>query len=274
MVRRDRVSEELRRLVENATSNLSGFRSRNIKEGSRTVIKEVALAKGKESEYLLVKFYNTISILSKLNALFRMSRAKRAWIHSHQLVMRGISTPAPVAFGETMLRGIRQESFFLTEKIPAAKGSDVFLKELPQQFTDGEQRVLRNDFLVRLARMIRWMHITGLCHGDLKASNILVTIPEKELSVFLVDMDGVKMRNKMRAKDVARDLSRLKAAFTEVLSQSEYDYFLTIYRKGNRFFQTHHKKILEMVHTLTAKKIRQKQIINFHRKDAEAAKGR
>ena len=129
MMGKDRASEELQQLVKNAAFDLAGFRSRNIKEGSRTVIKEVALPNGKESEHLVVKYYNTINILSKLKALFRMSRAERAWIHSHQLVMRGIPTPAPVAFGEKRPWGIRQESIFLTEKIPAAKGSDIFLKK-------------------------------------------------------------------------------------------------------------------------------------------------
>jgi len=274
MTTRERISEELQQLIKNAAFDLSGFRSRNIKEGSRTVINEVALPKGEELEHLVIKSYNTGGVLSRLKALLRMSRAERAWIHAHQLVMRGIPTPAPVAFGQKGPWGIRQVSIFLTVKIPTAQGSDIFLKELPQQFTDREQRVLKKDFLVRLARMIRWMHVTGLCHGDLKASNILVTIHEKELSVFLVDMDGMKMRNRMRVRDVARDLSRLKAAFTEVLSQSEYEHFLNIYRKGNPFFQTHHKKILEVVHALTAKKIRQKQRSNLHRKDTEAAKER
>jgi len=261
MIRKGWNSKEFQQVVKMDAFAASRFSGKKIKEGSRTIITELALTDLQEAESLVVKYYNAISIVSKLETVVRMSRARRAWIHAHQLVMRGIPTPTPIAFGEKKHWGIRQESMFLTKRIPEAQGSDVFLKEIPQQFTDQEREHLKKRFLVKLARLIRWMHLTGICHGDLKASNILVTVSEKELSIFLVDMDGMKVRNTLRAKEVAKDLSRLKAALAEVLSSSEFDYFLNIYGKGNRFFQTHQKRILETVDFLAAKKITQKQLV-------------
>jgi len=76
-----------------------------------------------------------------------------------------------------------------------------------------------------------------------------------------VDMDGVKIRNRVGVKEVARDLSRIIAAFSEILSPSEEAYFLKIYQRGNKFFQKHEKRIMGRVHKLVAKKIQQKQKI-------------
>ncbi|MBW1678596.1 MAG: hypothetical protein JRJ08_00380 [Deltaproteobacteria bacterium] len=268
---RKAYGSSLSQVFERMDVNFQGTGSKNIKKTSRSSVKEIVLSPERKSQSLIVKEYKSINLLSRLKAVFRISKARRAWINAHNLLMRGISTPVPVAFGEKKRWGIIRESFFITEKIPEAEASDFYLKEL-----SGNLRDLKKEFLIRLARQIRWMHQTGICHGDLKASNILVTILEEKPVIFLVDPDGVKIRNKLGVKEIAKDLSRLRAAFSGILSQSEHEYFLAIYGRGNRFFQDNEKKIMKKVRALTDKKIQQKQKnkVSIHRKDAEDAKGR
>jgi len=240
-------------------SNIREPEDEIIKEAPRILVKAIVPDQGENSQQLIAKKYrNAPGFLQRLRALFRSSRAKRGWINAHNLIMRGIPTPEPVAFGEKRHWGIIQESFFLTEKKPGAQGSDVFLKELSQHPTDLEKKALTKDFLVRLARIVRWMHITGISHGDLKASNILVTIRKKRPFIFLIDLDGAKIRSKVGTKGIAKDLSRLRAAFSGILAQAEQDYFIQAYRKDNSFFQGHEKRIMDKVLKLTERKIKQK----------------
>ncbi|MCD6352837.1 MAG: hypothetical protein J7M06_01325 [Proteobacteria bacterium] len=250
MVKKDYVFSQTLKKIK---CNFQGSGVKDIKKTPLVSVKELTLPRDNKSRCLIIKEYKAIGWSSKVKAMFRISRAKRAWVNAHNLLMRGISTPAPVAYGEKKRWGMVWESFFITEKVSESQASDLFLK------SPSKKSSLKKNFLVNLARLVRWMHQTNICHGDLKASNILVASDGKNPRIFLVDMDGVKIRPTIGIKDIARDLSRMRAAFSDILSQSELEYFLRIYGKDNRFFQTHEKKIMKKVHKLTAKKILQKQ---------------
>ncbi|RLE05944.1 MAG: hypothetical protein DRJ06_08415 [Candidatus Aminicenantes bacterium] len=260
MVRSDYVSD-FSQILKKIESNYAGTEVKNIKKSFRTSVKEVYIPQQGKNCSFIIKEFKTAGFMPNVKALFRNSRPKRAWINAHNLIMRGIPTSAPIAFGEKRRFGIIQEGFFMTKKIPEAKTSDVFLKKITKDLNDSEKASIIKDFLIRLARLIRWMHQTGICHGDLKASNILINTFKKRPTIYLVDMDGVKIRNRVGVKEVARDLSRIIAAFSEILSPSEEAYFLKIYQRGNKFFQKHEKRIMGRVHKLVAKKIQQKQKI-------------
>jgi tRNA A-37 threonylcarbamoyl transferase component Bud32 len=260
MVRSDCVSD-FSQILKKFESNFTGAEIKNIKKSFRTSVKEMYIPQQSKDYSFIIKEFKTAGFMSKVKALFRNSRLRRAWINAHNLIMRGILTPVPVAFGEKKRFRIIQEGFFMTKKIPEAQASDVFLKEITKDLNDSEKASIIKDFLIRLARLIRWMHQTGICHGDLKASNILINTPKKRPAIYLVDMDGVKIRDRVGVKEVARDLSRIIAAFSGILSTSEETYFLRIYQRGNRFFQKHEKRIMGRVRKLAAKKIQQKQKI-------------
>jgi len=246
-------------MIEEKGFSFQGAGIKTLRKTSRGSVKEAAFSEGIKSRPLIVKEYKAEDFLSSLRTMFRTSRAKRAWVNAHNLLLRGISTPLPVAFGERKRLGMLRESVLLTEKIPGAKTSALFLKELSENFSDSKKIALfKRDFLIRLARLIRWMHQTGICHGDLKASNILVTLHKGSPFIFLVDMDGVRIRNTLKVNDVAKDLSRMRAAFSGILSQADQDYFIEIYRRGNRFFQDHEERIMKKVNTLAERKIKQK----------------
>lgn len=259
MIRKEYDTNEFLQLLCRFHPPLSKSNTQKIKESLRTSVTEMEYLDQGKSKTLIMKYYKSADFLSTLKELFRPSRAKRAWINAHNLLMRGIPTPLPLAFGEKEQWGLIQESFLITEKIPEAKASDIFLKELSGKPFAHKNLSTKNLFLVKLARMIQWMHQTGICHGDLKASNILVTMQDEEPSVMFVDVDGVKIRNKLRVKDIAKDLSRVSAAFSGIFFPPERDYLLALYGRGNRFFQDHKNKIVGKIHQLTAEKIRQKQ---------------
>lgn len=228
-----------------------------IKRTSRTIVKEVGCS-GNSTSWI-VKQYKICGWLARVTAPVRSSRAKRAWVNAHNLVMRGIPTPIPIAYGEKRRWGIVRESFFITEKIERAEKGDLFLEELAKNSSNFPNASLKEDFLVRLARLVRWMHQTNIHHGDLKAGNILVTVQNERPLIYLVDMDGVRIRRSIGRKDIVKDLSRIKAALSGVLSPSDQGLFLEIYGKDNTFFQDNRKRITENVERLAADKIRQKQ---------------
>ena len=226
---------------------------KNIKNTPSVAVKELALTQSNESRCFIIKKYLQIGWVDKIKAVVRTSRAKRCWINAHNLLMRGISTPRPIAFAEKKRLGRVRESFFMSEKLPGAQASDLFLAD------PSKRSFLKQEFLFNLARQVRWMHQTNICHGDLKASNILVVLHEQRPGIFFVDLDGVKVCNSIRIKDIAKDLSRMKAAFSDILAQSQMEYFFRVYGRDNTFFQSHKKKIMEKVDNLTMKKIEQKR---------------
>ena len=69
-----------------------------------SLVKEVFFQeKGKD---LIIRYYNQTSFFSTLRSLFQISPAKKTWVTMHNLIMRGIPTLVPVAFGERKRRGI------------------------------------------------------------------------------------------------------------------------------------------------------------------------
>ena len=109
------------------------------------------------------------ALFSTLRSLFQISPAKRTWVTMHNLIMRGIPTLVPVAFGERKQWGILRDCFLAFEKIPEATSGAIFLKELSETPLIVQNTSLKKGFIFHLARLIRWMHQTGICHRTLKS---------------------------------------------------------------------------------------------------------
>ena len=179
---------------------------------------------------LYIKRYNYQNRLYALKNLFRPSRAKRVWKVSQKLVACNIPTPLPISFLEQKKGRLLIKSFFISQKIDGALDLNVAIQQL--QTTGSPHDASQKISLIRkVAHLVRSLHDCGICHRDLKASNILVQrISEKEGKVYLVDLDSARFRKGIPKKDRIRDLARLNASlFNTGISTTDRLRFLHSY---------------------------------------------
>ena len=161
----------------------------------------------------------------------------------HNLIMRGIPTLVPVAFGERKRWGILRDCFLAFEKIPEVTSGAIFLKELSETPLIVQNTSLKKGFIFHLAQLIRWMHQTGICHSTLKSSDIGVTFDPKKVLLHVVDVGGMMIKKNVGINEVAKDLRNISLSFLHVLEQKDQNFFFKIYALGNTFFKDNEEKI-------------------------------
>jgi len=224
--------------------------SKNIKR-TENLVKEVFFQENAKN--LVIRYYNQNSLFSTLRSLFQISPAKRTWVTMHTLIMRGIPTLVPVAFGERKRWGILRDCFLAFEKVPEATSGAIFLKKLSETPLEIQNTSLKEKFIFHLAQLIRRMHQTGMCHRTLRPSDIHVTFDHKKVLLHMVDLDGMMIRKNVGINEVGKDLRNIRLSFLHVLDQKDQNFFFKIYAWGNTFFKGNEKKIMDKMKKNSAK---------------------
>lgn len=222
-----------------------------IMKGSDSLVKEFFFQD--KARGLIIRYHNQTGFFSMLRSLFQISPAKRNWVNMHNLIMRGIPTLVPVAFGERKRWGILRDCFLAFEKIPEATSSAIFLKELSERALIVQNTSFKKGFIFHLAQLIRWMHQTGICHRTLKPSDIGVTFDHEKVLLQVVDVDGMTIKKNVVINEVAKDLRNISLSFLNVLEQKDQNFFFNIYASGNTFFKDNEKKIRDRMQKLYPK---------------------
>ena len=180
---------------------------------------------------LYIKRYNYQNRLYALKHLFRPSRAKRVWKVSQKLVACNIPTPQPISFLEQRKGRLLKKSFFISKKIDGALDLNVAFQQLQtgRSLHDTKQK---KSLIHQVAHLIRSLHDCGICHRDLKASNILVQgVSKQGEKLYLVDLDSARIQKGLRKKGRIRDLARLNASlfYTPGISTTDRLRFLHNY---------------------------------------------
>ncbi len=149
------------------------------------------------------------------------SRARRIWKNAHGLALRGIPTPKLFACGPGWVVG---------EWVEGPNLGDVVRRDVPEM-----RRAEREEFLFRLARFVRCLHARGVCHRDLKSSNIL----SSERGFFLVDLDRIVFSGEVGDRDRIFNLAQLNASVDAALTRGDRLRFLRYYvgRDRGRWLQ-------------------------------------
>jgi tRNA A-37 threonylcarbamoyl transferase component Bud32 len=144
-------------------------------------------------------------------AIFRGSRAARAWRIARGLRERGIATAEPILLCEPRQLLRRGSGYLATRWIEGSTNLHLYLWDLARRPPAERCRRVRQ-LAMSLAQLLGQMHSRGVIHRDLKALNLVIVETGDGLSAFLVDVDGVRLRRRVSDDSRALDLARLAAS--------------------------------------------------------------
>ncbi|GEM_PF-3344784 len=153
-----------------------------------------------EGGRLYGKYYRPASWGDILKAVFRPSKALRAWKRSCMLEAFGLPVPRAIAAGSRRVAGMPLGSVFFAEGVEDGICLDRFLHQRRGSREAGEA-------VRAVGRMVGLLHRRGFSHRDLKAGNILVRAGAPG-EVFLTDLDGLTGPRRLTARRRRKDLAR------------------------------------------------------------------
>ncbi|MCB5187523.1 lipopolysaccharide kinase InaA family protein [Methylobacillus caricis] len=156
---------------------------------------------------LVIKQPVKMHIHKKLFDQFKLSKAKRSWNGTNQLLRRGVEAAAPIAFFEK--RGDRSllQNFYICEFVK----TDFSIRDIFAAFNEGKQEyqgVTPSQIFPQLTRYLLNMHDKGVFFRDLSGGNILVTrLENDQLAFSLIDTNRAHFFN--HATSLSKRLSDL-----------------------------------------------------------------
>ena len=170
-------------------------RGRVLKHDRTTTVVQVEA----DSMTWVIKRYNTKNLWHAIRRTLRHSRAFNCWEMSAEFIAADIPVPVPVGFIERKIGPFRGRSYFLYEYVDA---QDLLSFMKKHAGLDEFEMVLQ-----KIKDMFHTLRQSGLNHGDMKATNILV---EPDFGLRVLDLDAARKAESTNAfeRGYARDRSR------------------------------------------------------------------
>ncbi len=167
-------TEGIKRLIADPDGSI--IQGKSIKKGNTSTVASTMI----DGQCILIKRYNIKNWKHALNRAFRSTRAFRSWTNAHRLVFYGINTPTPIAFVEERWGPLRRKAYYISEYYAGDTSFDFFHNPEIEQ-----QRKLQ--IAEAIAEQLIKLRNLKISHGDLKASNILISGNR----VTLIDLDSM-----------------------------------------------------------------------------------
>jgi serine/threonine protein kinase len=135
---------------------------------------------------IVVKSFKVPHLLNRfVYTFFRLSKARRSYEYSLEMIVRGIHVPVPVAYIETFEWGLLKNSYYISEYTGAVTMREEF------SFTSPHTKEKTN-MLLAFAAFTVHLHDVGIYHRDYSNGNILYSMQEDgSLRFELVDVNRV-----------------------------------------------------------------------------------
>jgi len=167
---------------------------------------------------IYVKRYNIFSWRSKLEYIFRRSKAFKAWRGAKLLLQHGFNTADPIAAIEFRRFGILEKSFFISQTIPQAEISVFYYKRnfLPNPSIKSSAH---RNFIRGLAKLFGTIHKGRMYHQDLKDYNILVSEQGQDSHIWwLIDTECVSTVSQISYRRKVKNLGQLNRSLGKLVS--------------------------------------------------------
>jgi len=199
---------------------------------------------------VFVKEFRFKNTLHSLKPVFGQHRAQIAWQTSCHLLTRGVPVPAPEGFLTKKKGPFCLEGYFFSEVLLGCHS----LGTLAWTSEELSKRLDAEGLIEALACEIASLHGSGVAHGDLKWSNIL--IHEKNNELWFVDLDSARIYGcALGPSRVARDLARfVMYGFQAGIDNTVMNRFLDEYAR----FRKLDRKSLEIPMARVLRKLRKR----------------
>jgi tRNA A-37 threonylcarbamoyl transferase component Bud32 len=184
--------------------------ARPVKIGHESLVVEHEWPVGDRLMPVAVKQYRPRTVWKALAAIFRPAKAIENWRKAEFLLAGGIATPRPLLACRPRGWTALGTSLLATQWIAGAENLHLFGWRIAERPLAARLRLAAR-CAEALGRLIGRMHACGAAHRDIKAANLLVVETGGDVSVYVVDLDGLQPGKQIRAKRQARDLARLAA---------------------------------------------------------------
>jgi tRNA A-37 threonylcarbamoyl transferase component Bud32 len=220
--------------------------ARLLKDSRSTTIAEIDLPVNGTVRRVICKRFRITSGSDPWLALLRPTPALRSWRNGHSLRLRWLPTPRPLAVFQRRRHGLAHEGYLLTAKVEDAEDLHAFRARVCLLPAEQRRRAIR-EVIEHAARLVRDLHNRGVSHRDLKAANVLVVRdpavrqeasaepldhwPLTTSRVWLIDLVGVRLHQRLGQRRKVQNLARLNASFLDdgVLQRTDKLRFLRLY---------------------------------------------
>jgi hypothetical protein len=160
------------------------------------------------------------------------SQGRYEWENARLLLESGIETYRPVCFGEKMMYGIENSSFFVTEELHSQCLTD-FVRENWAGFRQQQKEKI----ITGLAAFIRKIHDSNICLPDIYVWQIYITENAGEYEYAVIDLHRMSRNvanRRLKIKNLGRlHHSMLDSYFDEELKQLLVESYAADGRHGN-----------------------------------------
>jgi tRNA A-37 threonylcarbamoyl transferase component Bud32 len=170
---------------------------------------------------LYLKHYRLADLASRVRQWFRPAKARREFEHALALSERSVPTVLPLAMGERLDGGVGRESFIVTRGLDDVRPLGRFLEEDLLSLPVGEQTALRKELAAALGVFVARLHEAGIAHHDFHAANIMIRLEETGPSLFLLDLDAVRLSARLSWSVSAANLVLLNRYFSLRASRAD-----------------------------------------------------
>ena len=211
---------------------------REIGPGKRNTVKAVSLNE-KELNIKSFKVPNTVNKIAY--RFFRKSKAERSFCYAQELLKRGISTPAPVAYVEEVTSVAFLKSFYVSEHLEY----DLTFRDLDLK-KEGHEEILR-----AFTRFTLQLHDKGIEFLDHSPGNTLIQINDNAYKFYLVDLNRMNFRSlnftermqNFKRLSRERDIYEVMAdEYAKQTDRSSSEVFDQMWHFNQRFFTKREKK--------------------------------
>ena len=174
-----------------------------------------------------IKQYTTRHFRDAIKSLFSLSKARKEWNKSHELLKNHMLTAEPVAVGEKRHFGILKDCYIISKAIPNTLSVKELLLAI-QQSPSGYNPSQKNLLVKNLIFYVKTMHDCGIFHGELHAENILVN-PNDATVFYLLDLGRTQFTKKLPLSWRIQELSRLAYSISDTCTNEEIKELITYY---------------------------------------------
>ncbi|MEW6052262.1 MAG: lipopolysaccharide kinase InaA family protein [Nitrospirota bacterium] len=204
-------------------------------------------------EFFYFKEYLNRGIKDKLMKLLGVARSQRAYRAGWMLLEKGFLTPVPVAHGIEKTCCLVRRNFLITKGVPGERTYQYFQAHFPLPVT--AQIVAEKRSLLEAAgHAIGRLHGMGICHGDLRVGNIIISGTGSAAEFFFIDNERTRAYLTIPERERLKNLVQLNMVLLPHITRTDRLRFFNAYVMENPGLLSRKRGLIHEIIRMTRKR--------------------